>query len=162
MTKTRWILALELLNILLAIALLVRWNTAPSSIVTLFSAEDRIEDLHAPGAVHNRIHTTFELGGEAVTVEDIVRKLHANPALLRSTAAQEHFRSLQETQTKLIDNMKALETVELELNRLALELYTSLSETQKMQIRSRRNTDSVEGIEEQYWRELMNELEEQP
>ena len=159
MTQPRWIGILEALNIVLAIGLLMRWNSTSDSVVAVFAEGDRIEDLHAPGAVHQRIQTTFELGGGAFTVEDIVRHLHAHPELLQSNVAKQQFRTLQEAQTALIDNMKALESVELELNHLALELYTSLSEAEQTKIRSRRNTDSVEGIEAQYWLELMKEIE---
>lgn len=155
-TPSRTTTMLEMFNIALAIALLVRWLLIPNpSLHTLFTDEDTIEDLHAPGSVSIRI----EQLGPSITVEDIIRELHQHPERLSSPEAQQLFREMQETQSKLLANEERLQAVELELNRLALQLFNDLSPTEQARIRSRRNTDSVEGIEAQYWREVLQQGE---
>jgi hypothetical protein len=154
--REKWIRRIEFVNILLALALLVRWYTVPSPpIYTLFTNEDTIENLHRPNAVQQRI----EQLGPSITVEDIIRKLHAEPELLRSTEGKELFQEMLQTQQELLRNEEALQRVELELNRTTLKLYDNLSPEDQTRIRSRRNTDSVEGIEAQYWRELLEQVE---
>lgn len=155
-TPSRTTTMLEGINIVLAIALLVRWLLIPTpSLHTLFTDEDTIENLHAPGAVSQRI----EQLAPSITVEDIVRELHEHPERLSSPEAKQLFIEMQETQSKLLENEERLQAVELELNRLALQLFNDLSPTEKARIRSRRNTDSVEGIEAQYWREILQQGE---
>ena len=66
------------------------------------------------------------------------------------------------TQQALLRNEESLQRIELELNRTALELYDGLSQEEQTRIRSRRNTDSVEGVEAQYWRELLKQIETNP
>ena len=51
-TQNRWIHGIEVLNILLAMGLLLRWWVLPStSVYTLFTDGDTIDDLHRPNAV---------------------------------------------------------------------------------------------------------------
>ena len=158
-TQSRWIHGIEVLNILLAIGLLLRWWVLPStSVHTLFTDGDTIDDLHRPNAVQQRI----EQLGPAITVEDVVRKLHADPSLLQSAESKQVFQEMLDTQQAIIRNEESLQQIELQLNRTALELYESLSLTEQTRIRSRRNTDSVEGVEAQYWRELFNQIETNP
>ena len=148
---------LEGINIALAIALLVRWFLIPNpSLHTLFTDEDTIEHLHAPGAVSLRI----EQLAPSITVEDIVRELHEHPERLSSPEAQQLFKEMQETQSALLANEERLQAIELELNRLALQVFNDLSPEEQARIRSRRNTDSVEGIEAQYWREVLQQDEQ--
>ena len=154
--RERWIRRVEVLNILLALGLLIRWWMVPSSpVYTLFTDSDTIEDLHRPNAVPERI----EQIGPSVTVEDIIRKLHAEPELLHSTQSKQLFQEMLHTQQELLRNEETLQRVELELNRTALKLYEGLSHEEQTRIRSRRNTDSVEGVEAKYWRELLKQVE---
>ena len=125
---------------------------------TLFTDEDTIESLHRPNAVQQRIDQL----GPSITVEDVIRKLHAKPELLRSTEGKQLFEEMIETQQALLHNEESLQRIELQLNRTALELYDSLSVEEQTRIRSRRNTDSVEGVEAQYWRELLEQSEVNP
>ncbi len=158
-TQNRWIHGIEVLNILLAMGLLLRWWVLPStSVYTLFTDGDTIDDLHRPNAVQQRI----EQLSPAITVEDVVRKLHADPALLHSAESKQLFQEMLDTQQALLHNEESLQQIESELNRTALELYESLSPAEQTRIRSRRNTDSVEGVEAQYWRELFNQIETTP
>ena len=157
-TRTRWIQILEVLNILLAVVLLIRWWIPSASMQTLFTDGDTIESLHQPNAVQQRIDQL----GPSITVEDIIRKLHAEPELLRSTEGRQLFEDMLETQQTLLHNEESLQRIELELNRTALELYDNLSPDEQARIRSRRNTDSVEGVEAQYWRELLKKIETNP
>ena len=137
----------------------MRWWVFPStSVYTLFTDGDTIDDLHRPNAVQQRI----EQLGPAITVEDVVRKLHAEPALLKSAEGKQLFQEMLDTQQTLLRNEESLQQIELKLNRTALELYDSLSTAEQTRIRSRRNTDSVEGVEAQYWRELFNQIETNP
>ena len=146
----------DVFNITLAIALLIRWLVLPSpTLYTLFTGADGLEDLHAPNAVAHRI----EQLGPSITVEDIIRELHEHPEHLSSPEATQLFNDMQETQAALLENEERLHTVELELNRLALELFNALTPAEQARIRSRRNTDSVEGIEAQYWREVLQQVE---
>ena len=154
-TRTRWLQILEVLNILLAVSLLVRWWIPSVSMQTLFTDGDTIESLHQPNAVQQRIDQL----GPSITVEDVIRKLHAEPELLRSTEGRQLFEDMLETQQALLRNEESLQRIELELNRTALELYDGLSPEEQTRIRSRRNTDSVEGVEAQYWRELLQNIE---
>jgi len=153
-TPSRTATMLEVINIALAIALLVRWFFIPNpSLHTLFTDEDTIENLHAPGSVSLRI----EQLGPSITVEDIIRELHEHPERLSSPEAQQLFKEMQETQSALLENEERLQAVELELNRLAFQLFNDLSPTEQARIRSRRNTDSVQGIEAQYWSEVLQQ-----
>lgn len=157
--KERWIQVLEIGNILLAVALLARWYMSTgSSIYTLFSGTDTIENLHAQGAVQQRI----ELLGPTISIEDIIRELHAHPEYLQSDQTKHLFKEMQQTQQALLDNEVSLQQVEFELNRAALSIFNGLSITEQARIRSRRNTDSVEGIEAQYWKEVLKKTEELP
>lgn len=157
-TRSRWLQGLEVLNILLALGLLIRWWMPSVSIYTLFTDEDTIENLHRPNAVQQRIDQL----GPSITVEDVIRKLHAEPELLHSADGKQLFQEMLETQQALLRNEESLQRIELELNRTALELYDSLSSEEQTRIRSRRNTDSVEGVEAQYWRELLEQVEANP
>ena len=157
--QSRWIHGIEVVNILLAIGLLLRWWVPSSnSVYTLFTDEDTIDDLHRPNAVQQRI----EQLGPAITVEDVVRKLHGDTSLLQSAESKQLFQEMLDTQQALLRNEESLQQVEVKLNRTALELYESLSPAEQTRIRSRRNTDSVEGVEAQYWRELFNQIEPNP
>lgn len=156
-TSSRTATMLEMINISLAIALLVRWLLIPNpNLHTLFTDNDTIEDLHAPSAVSQRI----EQLAPSITVEDIVRELHEHPEYLSSPEAQQLFKEMLQTQTSLLENEERLQAVELELNRLALQVFNDLSPEEQARIRSRRNTDSVEGIEAQYWREVLHQSEQ--
>ena len=157
-TRAQWLQRLEILNILLALGLLIRWWMPSASMYTLFTAEDTIESLHRPNAVQQRIDQL----GPSITVEDVIRKLHAEPELLDSTDGKQLFQEMLGTQQALLRNEKSLQRIELELNRLALKLYDGLSQEEQARIRSRRNTDSVEGVEAQYWRELLEQTETSP
>jgi hypothetical protein len=163
MNTKSWIAIVEGLNIALALGLLIRWGwptTPPSTeLYTLFEAQDGIEDLHAPNAVAHRVTTVFQQDGGVVTVEDIVRHLHANPKLMSTPTHVELFEQMLHTQTLLLNTEEELQQVELKMNRLSLEIYNSLSESDKVRIRSRRNTDSVEGIEAQYWKALLEQVQ---
>ena len=157
-TRAQWLQSLEVLNILLALSLLIRWWMPSASMYTLFTAEDTIESLHRPNAVQQRIDQL----GPSITVEDVIRKLHAEPELLHSADGKQSFQEMLETQQALLRNEESLQRIELELNRLALKLYDGLSQEEQARIRSRRNTDSVEGVEAQYWRELLKQTETNP
>ena len=159
LSKERWIQVLEIGNILLAVGLLLRWylNSGPS-IHTLFTEADTIENLHTPGAVQQRIENL----GPTITVEDIVRELHAHPEQLQSAGSKQLFKEMQQTQQALLDNEESLQQVELELNRIALEIFNNLPSAEQARIRSRRNTDSVEGVEAQYWKEVLKQAEDTP
>ena len=159
LTKERWIQVLEIGNILLGLGLLVRWYLSSGpSMHTLFTESDTIENLHTPGAVQQRIENL----GPAITVEDIIRELHAHPEHLQSERSKKLFKEMQQTQKALLDNEESLQQVELELNRVALDIFNSLSTTEQTRIRSRRNTDSVEGVEAQYWKEVLKQAEDTP
>ena len=157
-TRAWWLQSLEVLNILLALGLLIRWWMPSTSMYTLFTAEDTIESLHRPNAVQQRINQL----GPSITVEDVIRKLHAEPELLHSTDEKQLFQEMLGTQQALLRNEESLQRIELELNRLALKLYDGLSQEEQARIRSRRNIDSVEGVEAQYWRELLEQVETNP
>ena len=119
---------------------------------TLFTDGDTIDSFHRPNAVQQRIDQL----GPSVTVEDIIRKLHAEPELVSSAEGTQLFKEMLETQQALLRNEEALQRIELELNRTALKLFDGLSPEEQARIRSRRNTDSVEGVEAQYWRSFLN------
>ena len=158
-SKERWIQIIEIGNILLAVGLLLRWYLGSGpSIHTLFTEVDTIENLHTPGAVQQRI----EILGPTITVEDIIRELHAHPEHLQSDRSKQLFKEMQQTQQALLDNEDSLQQVELELNRIALDIFNSLPSAEQAHIRSRRNTDSVEGVEAQYWKEVLKQAENTP
>lgn len=158
-SKKRWIKVLEIGNILLALGLLIRWYMVSGpSIHTLFTETDTIENLHTPGAVQQRIENL----GPTITVEDIIRELHTHPEHLQSERSKQLFKEMQQTQQALLDNEESLHQVELELNRIALDIFNSLSSVEQARIRSRRNTDSVEGVEAQYWKEVLKQAENTP
>ena len=94
--------------------------------------------------------------------EDIIRELHAHPEYLQSDRSKQLFKEMQQTQQALLDNEESLQQVELELNRIALDIFNSLPSAEQARIRSRRNTDSVEGVEAQYWREVLKQAENTP
>lgn len=152
----RWVRRIEILNIVLALGWFLRWLMVPSpSMHTLFTDGDTIDDLHRPNAVQERI----EQLGPAITVEDVIRKLHAQPEHLRSPESKRLFQEMLQTQQDLLQNEEALQQIELQLNRTVLELYDGLSPEEQTRIRARRNTDSVDGVEAQYWRELLEQIE---
>ena len=157
LSKERWIQVLEIGNILLALGLLLRWYLVPDpSIQTLFREADTIENLHSQGAVQQRIENL----GPTITVEAIIRELHAHPEHLQSAGSKQLFKEMQQTQQALLDNEESLQQVELELNRIALEIFNNLPSAEQARIRSRRNTDSVEGVEAQYWKEVLKQAED--
>ena len=164
MNTKSWIGIVEGINIALALALLVRWEwggfTASNSptLYTLFDITDGMDDLHAPNSVSNRVVKTFQQNGGSITVEDIIRHLHAHPELLSTPVHIEKKKKMLQTQTTLLNTEEELQKVEWKMNKLALEIYSSLSEKDKVRIRSRRNTDSVEGIEAQYWNSLLEQV----
>lgn len=166
MNTKSWVGIVEGFNILLAFGLLIRWGWGgwtPANnptLYTLFDSTDGMDDLHAPDAVSNRIVKTFQQNGGIITVEDIIRHLHEHPELLSTPTHTALFEQMLLTQTTLLNTEEELQRVELKMNKLALEIYSSLSETDKVRIRSRRNTDSVEGIEAQYWNSLLNQVQD--
>ena len=158
-SKERWIQILEIGNILLAVGLLIRWYTVSAPYIhTLFTETDTIENLHAPNAVQQRI----ERLGPTITIEDIIRELHAHPEYLQSERSRQLFTEMQKTQQALLDNEESLQQVEMELNSIALDIFNGLSRSEQARIRSRRNTDSVEGVEAQYWKEVLKQAGDTP
>ena len=152
----RWVRRIEILNIVLALGWFLRWLMVPSpSVYTLFTDGDTIDNLHRPNAVQERI----EQLGPTITVEDVIRKLHAQPEQMHSPESKRLFQEMLQTQQDLFQNEEALQQIELQLNRTVLELYEGLSSEEQTRIRARRNTDSVEGVEAQYWRELLEQIE---
>ena len=155
----RWVQLLEVANVLLALSLFARWYlTTGTTLQTLFSETDTMESLHIPGAVQQRI----EFLGPTITVEDIIRELHAHPEYLQTDKSKQLLKEMQQTQQSLLSNEEALQKVELELNRITFDIFNGLSGTEQALIRSRRNTDSIEGVEAQYWKELQKQMEGTP
>jgi len=150
---------LEILNLGLVILLLFRWiGWSESPLATIFTESDRLEDIHAPKAVENRSQMIFQRDGGTVTVEDIIRYLHAHPELIDTIEKRQTLQQMQQTQTALLSAEENLKQIEYQLNTLALEVYQRLTPAEQARIRSRRNTDSVEGIEAQYWQALIEQV----
>ena len=166
MNTRSWVNMVEGINILLVLALIIRWSwggwtpSSPPTLYTLFDSTDGMDDLHAPDAVSNRIVKTFQQNGGIITVEDIIRHLHDHPELLSTPTHTALFEQMLLTQTTLLNTEEELQIVELKMNKLALKIYNSLAETDKVRIRSRRNTDSVEGIEAQYWNSVLKQIQD--
>lgn len=150
---------LEVLNLGLVVLLLFRWfGWSEPTLATIFTENDRLEDIHAPKAVDKRSQMVFQRDGGTVTVEDIIRYLHAHPELIDTSEKRQTLQQMQQTQTALLSAEDNLKQIEYQLNTLALEVYQRLTPAEQARIRSRRNTDSIEGIEAQYWQALIEQV----
>ena len=69
---------------------------------------------------------------------------------------------MEETQQHILETEEQIQTIEMRLNELALDVYDGLSDHERFNIRQSRNLDSVNGIEAKYWRTLIEQAEATP
>ena len=153
---------LDGLLLLLSLALLVRlYTTQQDAIVELATSEDPPHVLHESNAAERLLPVRLSTVGGYITVEDLIRHLHEHPKSL-STETIALLKDMEETQQHILETEEQIQTIEMRLNELALDVYDGLSDHERFNIRQSRNLDSVNGIEAKYWRTLIEQAEATP
>ena len=151
---------LDLINILLAVGIIAQLYAPTPSLISLQKQDSPPRSLHQPQAAQQALHHQLLAIGPMVNVEDLIRYLEQDPAVASSATIHQHLVTMQQTQQSLFATEEAILTAEEQLNKIALELYQSLTPEQQRALNNNRNLDSVQRIEKGYWDRLIEQSNE--
>ena len=156
---SKWETWLDGLLFLLSVGLAFRlYNVSKSPILEMATIQDPPHILHGPDSAQRLLPLRLRTVGGYITVEDIIRYLHEHPTKLNQEATN-ILKQMEQTQQQILQTEEDVQEIERQLNKLALDIYDGLADSEKLQLRINRNLDSVNGVEAKYWRELIERAE---
>lgn len=96
-----------------------------------------------------------------ISIEDIVRELHAHADMLNADDRKELLIQLEEAtkeRDQLLLLMTEIQAMDTELNQAAIQVWDELSPENRNFIRQQRNTISVQELEAEYWEQTKESL----
>ena len=148
---------LDVLNVLLAFAILFQVYNPLPSLIPLQTKEAPPRSLHQPMAAQQALNHQLVQIGPTVNVEDLIRHLEQDPSLAATPQIHQQLVKMQQTQQELFATEEAILNAEEQLNKIALELYKTLTPEQQRSLNNNRNLDSVQRIEKGYWDRLIEQ-----
>lgn len=119
--------------------------------------------LYAPSAPMSFAKPSIIAESDAITIEAIIRELHAHADQLPNTKREKLNQEISAAiieRDKLLELMEEANSIDTELNQLALEIWQQLSPEQQARLRETRNTISVDQLERAYWQETQEKLQD--
>ena len=117
-------------------------------------------ELHHPDSPKTILPIRLQTVGQYVTVKDLIRYLDDHPEIVqKDKQIVAPLQRMIDRQSQILKTEEDIQSIERVLNETTLQLYDQLSESEKQQLRLHRNIDSVEGVEAEYWKTLLDNLE---
>ena len=101
---------------------------------------------------------------QSITVEDIIRELHAHANDLPEEKRRlllEQLKRTEKERDSLLEMMEQANQIDQELSQMAIQIWASLTPEQRLSVRNERNAISVDKIERLYWESTKSALSEE-
>ena len=153
-------LILDAVLILLAIALCFRMLPSNNPLIEIATEANSPNELHQPDSAKAILPVRLQTVGQYVTVEDLIRYLEDHPEIVeKDKQIVALLQRMIDRQSQILKTEEDIQAIERVLNETTLQLYEQLTDSEKQQLRIQRNVDSVEGVEAEYWKSLLEKVE---